>query len=95
MLKSLKEEKIMDDKHIPHIFFEAIQARNERTIKRLIVTLIIVIVLFFLSNIAWLYVWQLYDYSGDETVVTVDSKNGPANYIGNDGEIINGEDNGN
>lgn len=37
------------------------------------------------TNMAWLYVFQSYDY------VTVDSSgDAPANYIGNDGDIYNG-----
>lgn len=37
------------------------------------------------TNMAWLWVFQSYDY------VTVDSSgDAPANYIGNDGDIYNG-----
>ena len=82
----------MDDKNVPYVAYEATQARNERTIKRLIIALIIVTLLMFVSNIAWLYVWQLYDYTSTETQeITVDSKSGPANFIGNDGDIYNGQ----
>lgn len=82
--------------YIPYIALESAQVRNERIIKRLIVAIIIVVILFFISNLAWLYAWNQYDYSGKETTtseVTVDGKEGTANYIGNDGDIVNGEDN--
>lgn len=62
-----------------------------RIIKRLIIALVICVIV---PNAGWLYAWMQYDYTGetyDETV-TVDSTNGVANYIGNDGDIINGTD---
>lgn len=41
------------------------------------------------TNMAWLWVFQSYDY------VTVDSSgDAPANYIGNDGDIYNGTSEG-
>ena len=85
----------MDEQKIPYIVYEASEARADRRNKRLIIALIISIVLMFASNIAWLYAWTLYDYSSDETVTTttVDGKDGVANYIGNNGNINNGEDN--
>lgn len=66
-------------------FYEGALARMERGNKRLIIVLIVSLVFLFLSNLAWLYVWQMYDYEG----VTVDSSNGVANYIGERG-FING-----
>lgn len=71
----------------------------ERIIKRLTIAIIVLIVAILLNNIAWLYVWSQYDYSGSDTqtttetkTITVDGKDGTANYIGNDGDITNGED---
>lgn len=56
--------------------------------KRLFVALIIVLIMFFTSNMAWLYVWQSYDYTSYE----VDSKDGGnASLIGNNGDIFNGK----
>lgn len=79
------------EKQIPYIVYEAESAKSERTIKRLIIALVICIFLMFVSNALWLWAWQSYDYSGDEIVTTVDGKDGVANYIGNDGDIVNGE----
>lgn len=82
----------MDEQKIPYIVYEASEARADRRNKRLIIALIISIVLMFASNIAWLYVWCQYDYSSQETsYVDVDGKDGNANYIGNNGDINNGE----
>ena len=75
---------------VPYIVHESAMARNERTIKRLVIALIIAVFLIFASNAAWLYVWQLYDYSSEQT--TVEAEDGIANYIGNDGRIIFGSD---
>ena len=83
-----------DDKvYVPYIVYEGEMARQERQTKRLIVMLIIMLVLFFASNMAWLYVWNQYEYVDED--VTVDSQDGGnENYIGNDGDIINGISNG-
>lgn len=85
-----------DQLTIPYYAHEGMMARNERTIKRLIVSLIIAVILIFASNALWLYAWMQYDYAGTETTsskeVQVDAKDGIANYIGNDGDITNGTD---
>ena len=78
------------EKDVPYIVFEGQMARNERSIKRLIIALIIAVILIFATNMAWLYAWNLYDYSTE--TVEIDSGEGIANYIGNDGEINNGKD---
>ena len=78
------------EKDVPYHVFEGQMARNERSIKRLIIALIIAVILIFATNMAWLYAWNLYDYSTE--TVEIDSGEGIANYIGNDGEINNGED---
>ena len=83
----------MDDKNIPYIVYESAMTRAERHAKRLVIVVIMTILLLVISNGCWLYAWTSYDYSGSETV-TVDGREGNANYIGNDGDIINGEDSG-
>ena len=77
--------------NVPYIVHESSMARMERQIKRLLIALIVAIVLIFASNAAWIYVWCQYDYSSEEIVVEQDAKDGGnANYIGNDGDIVNG-----
>lgn len=86
------EEKMIQ---IPYVVHEGSLARMERIIKRLVLALIITIILLFASNAIWLYAWMQYDYSSSESTetVTIDGKDGIANYIGNDGDITNGTDN--
>lgn len=60
------------------------------SIKRLYIIIIILILLLFGSNMAWLYEWNL-PYEETTTTVSQDSEdNGTNNFIGNDGDI-NGE----
>jgi len=78
---------------VPYIVHESAQARAERNTKRLIVALIIAVVMVFASNAAWLWAWMQYDYVSDSTTtetITVDGKDGAANYANNGGSIING-----
>lgn len=85
----------MEEKSIPFVVFEATQSRNERTNKRLAIALIIAIALMFITNAIWLYAWMQYDYTGEDyEIVSVDGKDGIANYIGQNGSISNGADNG-
>lgn len=77
-------------KDIPYIVYESSEARHERNLKRLVTIILILIALLFASNMAWLFVWNLYDYS--DSSVVVDSKSeGNASYIGANGVINNGE----
>lgn len=91
----------MEEKNsVPYIVYEGEQARHERTVKRLVITLIITIMLLFATNALWLNAWMQYDYVGQEALtethtVDVDAKDGIANYIGNNGDIVNGADNSN
>lgn len=78
---------------VPYIVHEGVQVRLERTIKRLILALIITIILMFASNGLWLWAWMQYDYESEDFITTntnavdVDGHNGTATYIG---DIING-----
>ena len=73
---------------VPYCVYEGSQAKDERMIKRLIVAIIVLSICFLLSNLAWLYVWNQFDYSS----VEMDGGNGVANYIDGTGDInINGK----
>ena len=82
--------------NVPYIVYEGELARNERTVKRLIIALVATIVMLFLSNAMWLYAWNCYDYEDDLKSISVDGGDyGNTNYIGGNGDIShNGEDNG-
>ncbi len=86
-------EEVQYENSVPYIAHESMMARDERHIRRLIYALIVSVLLLFISNLAWLYFFNQFEYSSEETV-TVDGKDGIANYIGNDGTINNGENNG-
>ena len=80
-----------EQKNVPYFIHEGIMARDERIIKRLIIALIITIGLLFLSNMVWLYWWNQYEYV-TEDIDLISRDGGNANYIGDDGDIVNGRD---
>ena len=59
------------------------------SIKRLYIVIIILILLLFGSNMAWLYAWNL---PCEETTISSDNKSN-ANYINGEGDITNGGEN--
>lgn len=78
--------------NVPYIVHEEMVARAERQTKRLWITSILLILLLVGSNIAWLvYESQFEDVA--ESVIVQDSENGYNNYIGEQGDIDNGETN--
>lgn len=84
----------MEDKNVPYIVYESSIARMERVTRRLVIALVIAIILIFVSNATWLYFFNQYDIATETLqTVTVDGKSGIANYIGQNGDIVNGEDN--
>ncbi len=74
-------------KDVPYIAHESAVARLERVIKRLWVLVLVLIVLLAASNAAWLY----YESSFEEIRIEQDNESGYNNFIGNDGDIYNGE----
>jgi hypothetical protein len=81
----------MEDKSVPYIVYESEAARHERTVKRLLTALLITILLMVGTNMAWLWVWNQYDFSSES--YTIENEDGNANYLesGTDGVINNGE----
>ena len=71
--------------YVPYIVYEGEMARQERHVKRLVVMLAVMLVLFFASNMAWLYVWNQYEYV-DETIEATQDGSG-VNIVG--GEDVN------
>lgn len=74
--------------NVPYIVYEGEIARQERYVTRLWKALLIAIVAVLLSNALWLYAWSRYDF---ESYEVSSEGGGNANYIGEDGLIINGE----
>lgn len=74
---------------VPYIVHESAMARTERGAKRLWIVIILLIVLLVGTNGAWL--WYESQFETVETVeVTQENADGYNNYIGNDGDIVNG-----
>ena len=77
--------------------FERMQSKDERNDRWRNITIIVLIILLVVTNAMWLVAWNQYDYVDmEEYSVDVDADDGGnANYIGNDGDIYNGEGNSN
>ena len=89
---SCKGKETQAPESIPYFAHDLLRAMMERQTKRGWIALIVAVCLLFASNMAWLYAWMQYDYTSEEVIVDVNSKDGGnANYIGNDGDIVNGE----
>ena len=77
---------------VPYVVHESTMARNERHTKSLVRVIVLLIVLLVGSNAGWLiYNSQFEDVEETTTTITQDNTDGYNNYIGNDGDIINGE----
>ena len=61
-------------KDVPYIVHESDMTRLERTNIRLFISLLISIIFLFLSNVAWLYVWNQYDYVSETTTYSQDGE---------------------
>lgn len=82
---------------VPYIVYEGEMARQERHIKRLIIMLAIMLVLFFASNMAWLYVWDQYEYVEKTETTTIDAKQDGkgVNIVGGEGVTYGTDSNDN
>lgn len=67
------------------------QNRLMGIIKWLIAVIVILIVLLVGSNVGWLIYNSQFEVVEESTTITQDNENGYNNYIGNDGDIVNGE----
>lgn len=76
---------------IPLVASEYSMDRLERSNHRMFIIIVLLIIGLVISNSIWLYNWMQYDYVDEFT--TVDAGGGIANYIGDDGDITNGENN--
>lgn len=79
------------DTNVPYIVYESEAARHERTVKRLLTALLIAILLIVGSNLAWLWVWNQYDFSSESYTVETDEQSN-TNLLGagsNENGVIN------
>lgn len=70
---------------VPHAVFDSAVAKYDKIVHKLIVALCIVIILLFVSNAVWLFVWNAGNVGRKET--TVITKDGVSNFVGNDGFV--------
>lgn len=77
--------------NVPYVVHESAMARAERQAKRLVWVIVLLIVLLVGSNVGWLVYNSQFEVVEESTVIEQDNENGYNNYIGNDGDINNGE----
>ena len=74
-------------KDVPYYAYEVALARLDRVIKRMLRLVLLLIILLFVSNAAWIW----YESQFEEIRIEQDNESGYNNFIGNDGDIYNGE----
>ena len=72
---------------VPFIVHEGTMARAEITIKRLWITILLLIALLVGTNGAWIW----YESQFEDIAISQENEDGYNNFIGNDGDIFNGE----
>ena len=70
---------------VPFAVHESAMARMERTIRRLWILLILLVVLLVCSNALWIW----YESQFEDIEITQENERGFNNFIGNDGDINN------
>lgn len=75
---------------VPYIVHESSMARMERQIKRLWITILTLIFLLVGSNCVWI----LYENKFEDIEIVQENADGYNSFIGNDGDIVYGETNG-
>lgn len=76
--------------NVPYIVHESSMARMERQIKRLWITILTLIFLLAGSNCIWI----LYENQFEDIEIVQENADGYNSFIGNDGDIVYGETNG-
>lgn len=77
---------------VPFIAYESEMARHERTVKRMIVSLVLTVLLLVISNVCWLYALSGFEYV-DETTTTVQQDGEGQNVYGDGNNVNNGAKN--
>jgi hypothetical protein len=83
-MDSEKRDKAVIPNVVSYVAFESVQARNERHIKRLWITNIILIALLFLSNAIWLWFYSSFDFESYD----YEQDGSGINIIGDDNEEV-------
>ena len=72
---------------VPFIVHEGMMARAEITIKRLWITILLLIALLVGTNGAWIW----YQSQFEDIAISQENEDGYNNFVGNDEDIFNGE----
>ena len=72
---------------VPFIVHEGTMARAEITIKRLWITILLLIVLLVGTNAGWIW----HESQFEDIAISQENEDGYNNFVGNDGDIFNGE----
>lgn len=88
--ENCKAKSCKEPESVPYIVHEASMARMERQAKRLWITVLLLIVLLVGTNAAWLYYESQWE-TVEKWEITQENDGGYNNYIGNDGDIVNGK----
>lgn len=70
-MESRNEKSVIS---VPYVVYRDAIDDNRWVVKKLVVALIISVVLLFISNLAWLYCWNQYDYCTETVTTTADSE---------------------
>ena len=84
------KNKTTAPENVPYIVHESAMARTERTAKRLWITILTLIFLLVGSNCVWIW----YDSQFEDIEIVQENADGYNSFIGNDGDIVYGETNG-
>lgn len=76
---------------VPYVVHESAMARMERQGKRLWLVILVLIGALIASNLAWIIYESQFEVVEESTTISQENDNGDNNYIGNDGDINNGE----
>ena len=92
IIQKAVENELSEKNPVPFIAWESDMVRNEcREDKNRIITIVLIICLS-ISNMAWLYVFQSYDYTSTTETYTTESTDGGNALINKEGSVnINGE----
>jgi len=77
-----------ENRNVPYIVYESAMVRAERTIKKLTIIAVVALVLMFITNVAWIYEWTIFDtysYSYAQDGQGVNNVN-----LGTQGDVLNG-----
>ena len=77
-------------KDIPYVVYESAMARAERASKRMWAVIVLLIVLLVGTNAAWLW-WSNQWETVESWEIVQENDGGYNNYVGNDGDIVNGK----